>query len=833
MSRIPILMMLILICGSMMAANQSLLTPAETGQLIQMLQEANLDSLSLNFEKNWDLSTKFKLDWQLNQLQKPWQALSDIQELREACVVADTLPAAIPSLLQKLGSIAFNRQPEEFDRIYTSSAEFYTHQFGKQVKKPVDMVKFYEAQLEPLNLQLTDASRDCTQEQLSQLASFWHWCFIEGEDREKYDEYYKEKGFPPYDSLEVKVVYELMERFNLQSLLSSGIRYQALSDVILEQGRSLKYNNNKPTVRKTKWGLAIIGSPGNDFYTSKMFEEKAVCFIFEPGGNDVYEMNLHTDFHNSFYFLADLSGDDAYRNSTPAGIFCSSFGFGCSYDESGNDLYQTDDFAFSSFMGVNIHQDTAGDDTYRSGLFSQAAAMFGVSLLLDNAGNDTYQASVTSQGLGSTHGVGALLDQSGADTYTLGGKYYHEPLMPLDFITLGQGMGLGLRPDLAGGVGLLYDGTGSDRYQGGVYAQGSGYWYAVGALLDETGNDVYNTVYYPQGSGIHLANGFLFDGAGDDAYYSRNGPGQGAAHDWGMAMFIEGGGNDAYSIPGGNGLALTNSVAVFVDKSGDDRYERREVQNYGSANMARSTGGIGLFLDAGGKDIYPDSLQANNKTWQQGTYGVGRDIELNFITKSAIETLAEAAALPDSTADIADIFAAASEWEVGSAVQRVRKAREILLARAEEAIPYVLKEKMSSDDGLEYRALEALARNSRNFIDALYPLIEGADSLAAKNAMSLIAGVGDSLLVEYVERLMVQKKYQTACLSVLSGVNTARSVELLQSYIHHPSERYRYIVARSLLQIKHPSARSTLLQMSDDSSFLVQALIRNLPPEKP
>jgi hypothetical protein len=109
--------------------------------------------------------------------------------------------------------------------------------------------------------------------------------------------------------------------------------------------------------------------------------------------------------------------------------------------------------------------------------------------------------------------------------------------MPNDYRTMGQGMGFGMRPDYAGGLGLLYDKSGNDKYIGGVYAQGVGYWYATGILIDESGNDVYNAIYYPQGSGIHLASGILYDGAGDDTYYSRNGPGQGAGHDWALACW--------------------------------------------------------------------------------------------------------------------------------------------------------------------------------------------------------------------------------------------------------------------------------------------------------
>ncbi len=831
MRKFLVLLMLIPLYYALWADTSALLSPAETGQLIEMLHAADLDSLSLCFEKDWDLSTKYKLDWQMRQLQNPWQALTDLQELREICVISDSIPDALPNLLQKLSSIAFNFEPALFNGLYSENKEHYTEQWKKQVRKPEDIFSWLMTAYYDVVVAKCNALKEYKPQDLERMTSYWMWQFIESEEADKYKAYFQEKGLPDYDSLDVPDIREHLGDIVLSQLLEAGIEYQALADVVVEKAPTLKYKNKKPIVKETGFGLIIIGTAKDDVYKTKTLPHKPICFLLDPGGNDVYEIDLRTDRETSSYLLLDMAGDDVYRNATPAGMFCSTFGYGYSYDLAGNDFYQTDDFAFSSFMGINLHQDFAGEDIYHSGLFSQGASMFGVSLLCDQAGNDTYQASVSSQGLGSTHAVGAILDQAGSDNYTLGGKYFHEPLMPLDYITLGQGMGMGLRPDIAGGLGLLYDRAGSDRYLGGVYAQGSGYWYAVGALIDETGNDVYNTVYYPQGSGIHLANGFLFDGAGDDAYYSRMGPGQGAAHDWALGMFVDAGGNDAYSIPGGNGLALTNSVAIFVDKSGDDRYERKEVQNHGSANFTRSTGGIGLFLDAGGKDAYPDTLAANDKIWQQGTYGVGRDIDLNKITKSAIEELAASSALPDSTNSIEDIFAAASEWEVGSAVQRVRVARDILLSRADEAIPYIMKNKISSDDGLEYRVFETLAGKSSAFIKELYTVIEGADSLAAKNAMSLIAGVGDSLLVEYVQRLMLQKKYVTACISVLSGVNTAQSVELLSAYIHHPSERYRYITARSLKQIKHPSARATLDLMRSDSSFLVQALLRNLPPE--
>ncbi|MGC9361828.1 MAG: HEAT repeat domain-containing protein [Candidatus Syntrophosphaera sp.] len=831
MPKILILISLLLVWGMLFSENAGLISASEKEQLIQMLESAGLDSTSLCFEKDWSLSTRFKLDWQLRQLQNPWQAMEDLEKLRSLCAGDEASDRQDHQLLSEFGGIAFNLDPAAFGNVYLQSRQAYDDLFGGGSSSPKELFELVEKSLAGLRTEYGELYSHLSAEDVRSLLSFFIWSFIEAEDTRRYTEYFSQHGLPEYEDLDEDEIYARLSGIDLESMMRLGLKFQALAEAVVDASSRLEYRNKKPLIRKTDLGLMVIGTPGDDYYGSAELASQPVCLMIDPGGNDVYEASLAANPENPFYIMVDLAGDDIYRNAEPLGMFNSSFGYGLSFDGSGNDLYQTGDFAFASFAGFNLHRDICGDDVYRGGLFSQGAAMFGVSILNDEAGNDIYEASLSAQGFGSTHGVGALLDASGADTYALGGKYFHEPLMPLDYITLGQGMGLGLRPDLAGGLGFLYDGSGNDRYLGGVYAQGSGYWYATGLLIDEAGNDVYNTIYYPQGSGIHLACGFLLDKEGDDAYYSRHGPGQGAGHDWSFGMFIDEAGNDAYSIQGGNGLGLTNSVGIFIDKIGDDRYERNEGQNFGNANLSRSTGGIGLFLDAGGKDTYPDSLHQNDDTWQKGTYGIGRDIDLNQVGKTDIEELAEAAALPDSTDSIEDIFAAASEWEVGSAVQRVRRAREILLFRADEAIDYILQNKMNTLSGLEYRALEALARDSGHFVTRLFPVMDDPDSLAAKNAISLISAVGDTLLVDHLQRLLRETKYETACLSALGGINSPLSVELLRAYIDHPSERFRYIAARSLKQIKHPLARETLMLMAEDPSFLVQALIRNLPPE--
>ncbi|MDD2229666.1 MAG: HEAT repeat domain-containing protein [Candidatus Cloacimonetes bacterium] len=801
-------------------------------QIKELLAEAKLLPQSLNFEKDWDLSTREKSAWHMNALQKPLTGIEQVGALRAVC--ADSSDAGLAVSMNHFANIAWGT--DDAIEVYAEAYFAYLSIFNATVKKPKDLFTFWNKVLGGLDIEIAAAYADIPKASLDTLTAFFFNTFAESEDKEKYAKLLTQRALPSPDNLETEALADMFKGINHGFLYLSALKYYAATQVMKKGAAKLLYTNRKPLIKLTKHGVMIIGTVVADTYDQYEITALAknhLCLLIDPAGNDIYEMNLNTGKDNYTYLLIDYSGDDVYRSKAPADMFFSLLGHGVSYDIKGDDLYQNDDFAFSSFIGTNLHVDYAGNDIYHSGIFSQGAAMQGIAMLVDVEGNDTYSATTMAQGLGSVSGVGALLDYSGADVYQLGGKYFHAPLMPDDYRSMGQGMGFGMRPDFAGGLGLLYDKNGNDKYLGGVYAQGVGYWYATGVLIDEDGNDVYNAIYYPQGSGIHLACGFLYDGGGNDAYYSRHGPGEGAGHDWGFGALIDASGNDAYSIQGGNGLGLSNSVGIFVDKQGDDRYERGEPQNYGNGAFARSTGSIGLFLDMGGKDVYPDSTKTNDSTWQKGTYGIGRDIEIYSATAPAEEVQAGDAPLVAADAPIAEVFNAASEWEVGSAIKRVREARKVLAARSEEALPYILDNKLGTNSGLEYRALETFLTDVPAFHARLFDFVDDADSLKAKTSMSLIAGVKDSTLIVPIRKHLENKRYITACISLLGSINSEESVQILSSYAFHTSERYRYIAARSLREIGSKSAYSMLRSMNQDESFLVQALIRNLPEEKP
>ncbi len=804
------------------------LSRAENASLVQMLNEAGLDSTDLCFERDWDLSTKFKSPHQLQILNDPWHALAELGRLRSICA-PDSLRSSIYPLSKSLLKIAFTDPADE--GLYARKAWSYHKYLHEKVQQPRHIFGFVDLLFDDVSAELKLAFKKLSPAQKDSLTAFFFSIWSENEDHAKYAGFLAQKNLVFPESIDLNSYALIFEQVDFVKLQSAYAIYQAGFDMLLKRVETMDFNHKKPIYHQSSHGLMLIGSKADDRYdhaNDKRLKDRRIAFILEPGGNDIYELGLWADWQHPLYAIIDLAGDDIYRNNQPAGLFSVIGGIGSSCDLAGNDLYQSDDFAFCAFLGINIHRDKSGDDIYRSGMFAQGAAMFGLALLLDEKGSDSYSATSYAQALGGTMAVGALLDYEGDDLYYIGGKYLHKPLMPIDYRSMGQGMGFGFRPDYAGGLGLLYDHSGNDKYIGGVYAQGVGYWYAGGVLIDESGNDVYNAIYYPQGSGIHLAYGMLFDGEGDDNYYTRNGPGQGAGHDWSLGILIDKAGNDAYSIPGGNGLGLSNSVGIFVDSSGDDRYERKNDSSLGYANLSRGTGGIGLFLDAGGKDTYPDTLFKNDTTWQRGTYGIGRDVELNILAMTKTETLAETASAEiDSLAAIDEIFAIACEWEVGSAVKRVRKARAIMLHRDREAADYIVESKLDTKSGLVYRALEELVKNSDYFKQRLFSELYSADSLVVKNSMSLISATGDMLLLDFIEQLITDKKYVPAALGSLANIKTSGSIALLQGFMTHSSERYRYIAARSLVNLAMPEAYAILAKFEQDSSFLVRTMIKH------
>lgn len=360
-----------------------------------------------------------------------------------------------------------------------------------------------------------------------------------------------------------------------------------------------------PVQVETPAGIVVVGTTGDDVYA-----EDAVLVV-EPGGDDRYggtAGQANGLRGHGLSVILDLAGDDRYLGRGLLAPGAALFGVAVLVDDAGADQYRGDYVGCGAgLFGGAWMEDRAGDDDYRAQALAQGAAVAGFAVLCDAAGADHYDLGFCGQGFAGTRAVGLLIDGGGNDRYSAGGVLPDFDRNAGRFVSLAQGVSLGMRPFAGGGLGALVDLGGNDTYVADVYGQGVGYWYAAGMLLDRQGEDTYQLFQYGQGSGIHLSLGLLVDGGGPDAYTGAI-LCQGNAHDYAVGMLIDQGGNDVYT--GDHhvqGRAINNAFALLRDRGGDDAYFARQpdrAQGIGDNGADRDYGCLSLLVDGGGVDRY-------------------------------------------------------------------------------------------------------------------------------------------------------------------------------------------------------------------------------------
>ena len=298
-------------------------------------------------------------------------------------------------------------------------------------------------------------------------------------------------------------------------------------------------------------------------------------------------------------------------------------------------------------LGVGVLYDAGGADVYKGENGVQGAAVHGIGLLLDAGGDDSYATYHQSQGYAYVKGVGFLYDRAGSDTYfadpgdpTQGGDpLYYSPQLPgKGNSSFTQGAGFGRRAPgtsadyyyMSGGLGMLRDLSGDDKYTCSVFGQGTGYWFGAGILADAAGNDAYDGLWYVQGSDAHFALAVFWDDKGDDTYNGKLKPKAtsiGVGHDFSVGWHLDLAGDDTYRAPGLSlGSGNDNGIGIMVNLGGKDTYDTQGKRTLGGASIGSSGASgaragvinLGLFVDTGGTDSYTISgttEDRNNKSW--------------------------------------------------------------------------------------------------------------------------------------------------------------------------------------------------------------------------
>jgi hypothetical protein len=387
----------------------------------------------------------------------------------------------------------------------------------------------------------------------------------------------------------------------------------------------------------TPLGRLTLGGTGLNTYTGG---DALDWLVVDLGGDDVYTGRFAaSDAEHALSAALDLGGDDSWVAADPypgrtqgAGV-C---GVGVLLDAGGNDRYLAGGALTQGAgqLGFGALIDLDGDDRYSACYSAQGCGYFGVGLLFDVAGKDRYTLWSDGQGFGGAGGVGTLADRSGDDAYeavvdarTTGRPSYHTDKRVS--VSNAQGCSMGRRGDgadghsWAGGLGMLLDVEGSDRYVAGNWAQGCGYWFGTGLLWDGAGNDGFSANGWAQGSGAHFCVGALLDEGGDDVRSVTQGWGPAYGHDFTVGLLADLGGNDSYAAgEAGLGWSINRSVALLLEAAGDDRYEftkperlpgtavfdARFLDRSGPTRYWTEPVSVGVLVDSGGRDQYPSGF---------------------------------------------------------------------------------------------------------------------------------------------------------------------------------------------------------------------------------
>ena len=388
--------------------------------------------------------------------------------------------------------------------------------------------------------------------------------------------------------------------------------------------------------RESPVGKILVGGTGSTWYS----EDAAI--LLDLGGNDFYTNNAGSARGAGMpaALLIDFAGNDAYEATFDWTQGAARMGHSLLIDRKGNDEYVGRSWAQgAAVLGAALFLDEAGNDIYRAAQYAQGAAAWGIALHMDYEGDDTYDARLLSQAVGLPGGAGWLLNANGNDTYYSKGERSTSYGEPGIFDSFSQAFAVGFRGIQSGGVAILYDGGGRDRYEAGNFSQGGGYYFGIGMLRDAGGeNDVYIGSRYNQGFAAHEAIGFFEEMGGDDFYTTRQAVAQGTSWDESITAFIDHAGDDVYE-GGGNysqGASAHNGFSLFLDLGGKNRFDYKVPQGSAGPNDYHGGSSFSLFIAAEDKGNTYTSEMRSSTIRLNGEYGLFVDLPNSI--ESAVRT---------------------------------------------------------------------------------------------------------------------------------------------------------------------------------------------------
>ena len=225
------------------------------------------------------------------------------------------------------------------------------------------------------------------------------------------------------------------------------------------------------------------------------------------------------------------------------------------------------------------------DTTARNNTYRLKDPLF----VLDVGGDDVYEFLPRSD----THRISVLLDHKGNDRYVATAP--------------------GSDPSAATlGYGILWDTEGDDHYQGTQHAQASAL-FGVALLVDANGNNTFTAGSHAQAHAI-AGIALLLGSTGNDLYTAQA-DAQGSAGPQGVAVLIEAGGDDRYTL---NNLPLIKPSAQLPAVNSSMGQGAAWGVRGDLIDGRSTTGGIAILMDMGGNDHYVAQVFAQGAGYHEG-----------------------------------------------------------------------------------------------------------------------------------------------------------------------------------------------------------------------
>jgi len=356
-------------------------------------------------------------------------------------------------------------------------------------------------------------------------------------------------------------------------LLETSRRWTAAIDASAQRlaGLAPEAWPTSPLIWSIGLGEVWIGSPGANSGAGNP------VLLVDPGGDDHWRIRAEQAVDEGasppVRGWIDLGGDDVWRGGT-FGAGAAAFGVAAGLDLAGDDTHIASAFAAgAAVLGVATWLDAAGRDRYEVRAAGLGFGMAGAGILRDLRRDDVYRSDRWAQGASLPGGVGLLHDLRGGDRYLLNDDLAEEresASLPDCHAGCGQGFAAGLPDIVRPSRALLLDDGGDDVYSGGDRVQGSAWLRGVAVVRDGGGDDRWLAGAHAQAAAEDQAVAALLDFDGFDEY-SASWRGQGAAGGDAVAWLYDRRGRDRYSLGSGPGQGAgygARGVGVVLDPDG-------------------------------------------------------------------------------------------------------------------------------------------------------------------------------------------------------------------------------------------------------------------------